>query len=197
MTLLRRRRRPGVSFCASYSGIVTEKPGFSLRQLIGAACALGGALWIAMLVGTSLQPQHSHRGPSGALLFPAMVLIIGGVVGVHFHQRRQAGRIGKAAAAFAAAGIIFTVLARLGVDLIGVSPRVFFVGLLCFVGGIVLFAVSIIRAGVLPRGSGWLLLVGTMLIPLFNFGDNRVWLGAPFGLAWIWIGWGLVTASET
>lgn len=60
-------------------------------------------------------------------------------------------------------------------------------GLLSFV----LFGFTTFVTGVLPRGAAALLVLGALLLALFNFGDARIWLGVPFGLAWLWLGYAL------
>lgn len=63
--------------------------------------------------------------------------------------------------------------------------------MLTFVVGLVLFVISIFLAKVMPREAAWLLVIGTLSLVLFNFGDERIWIGVLFGAAWIWLGYAL------
>lgn len=156
----------------------------------GLAAMLGGILWIATIAITATKPEHSRRGPEGfiALLLAGLLLIGLGVVGIYFRQRDSAGRLGTVAVVLTVMGLAITVLGRVAVDIGLVPALVFQIGLLLFVLGTVLFVVSIFTANVMPRGAASLLVI-------FNFGDERIWLGTLFGAAWIWLGYALWSGS--
>ncbi len=147
---------------------------------------LGGLLWIIPIVTTAMKPEYSRRGPEGfaVLLLLAALLLIGmGVLGVYLRQRGESGPLGTIAVVVAALGIAMMVPGRL------MEPVVFFqAGRLLFLVGLALFVVAVFVAGVMPLGAALLLVIGTLSLGLFNFGDGRIWLGALFGAAWIWIG---------
>lgn len=85
------------------------------------------------------------------------------------------------------AGVAATVGGRIAVDSGRAPATVFAAGVATLVLSFVLFGVTTFCAGVLPRGAASLLVLGTLLLSLFNFGDFRIWLGAAFG--WPGCGW--------
>ncbi len=152
----------------------------------GPAAVLGGLLWIIPILLTAMKPEHSRRGPEGfaVLLLLAALLLIGiGVLGIYLRQRGESGPLGTIAVAVAALGIAMMVPGRF------MEPVIFFqVGRLLFLAGLVLFVFAVFVANVMPLGAALLLIVGTLSLAVFNFGDERIWFGALFGAAWIWIG---------
>ncbi len=159
----------------------------------------GGLLWIATLVITASKPEHSRRGPGGfiVLLLAALILMAVGAVGVHLRQRHHSGLLGRSAIIMAGVGVALTVLGRVAVDIGLVPALVFQVGLLTFLLGLVLFVVSIFLAKVMPPWTAVLLVVGVLGLALFNFGDERIWLGMFFGAAWVFLGYALWSGSST
>ncbi len=159
----------------------------------GMAAMLGGLFWIATLAITATKPEDSRRGPEGfiVLLLVGLLLIGVGVVGIYFRQRHHAGWLGTWSAALALVGLAVTILGRVAVDANLVPALVFQFGLLLFVLGMVLFVVSMFMANVLPRAAAWLLVISMLAFAVFNFGDERIWMGTLFGAAWIWLGYAL------
>lgn len=168
-------------------------------RLSGLAAMLGGMMWIATIAITATTPEQSRRGPGGliALLLAGLVLIGLGVVGVYFHQRQSAGRLGTVAMGLTVLGLATTVLGRITVDVGLVPDLVFQIGLLLFVLGLILFVVTVFTANVMPRGAAALLVVGVLSLAIFNFGDERIWLGMLFGAAWIWLGYALWSGNTS
>ncbi|HEV2126574.1 MAG TPA: hypothetical protein VGW38_27765, partial [Chloroflexota bacterium] len=150
----------------------------------------------------ALQPE----GPPGtwrqgwfspnAAIATALALILLGVLGIHARQRARAGRLGMAAVAIGCLGVALLAAVRVAVDLdlvpawpaVGAAFAVFFVGLL-------LLGATIIRAGVLPRAAGGLLILGVLAFFIGNFEDASIWLFGLFGAAWLWLGYA-VWSSE-
>jgi hypothetical protein len=171
-------------------------PSVTWARLCGAAAMLGGAIWILMLVLTAARPKRSLRGPEALIpvLFAALLCFAAGAVGVQARQWRRAGPMGLATLVLAAVGVAATVGGRVAVDVWGAPASVFAAGVLVLVLSFVLFGITTLVAGVLPREAAALLILGTLLLLVFNFGDTRIWLGVPFGLAWLWLGYGLWSA---
>jgi hypothetical protein len=161
-------------------------------RLSGWLASVGGLSWVVMIVETSLRPALQMRGPLYLLLFTALVCIAAGALGIATRQRDRAGLLGTVTIGCAVAGIALVIMGRLAVDLLGAAPQLFLIGLLAFLVSLLLLIATTIWAGVMPRAASWLLLVAVLLLPLFNFDDARVWLGLPFGLAWVWLGQSLV-----
>lgn len=159
----------------------------------------GGLFWIATLAITASKPEHSRRGPGGftVLLLAALILMGVGAVGVHLRQRHRSGLLGTIAIIMAGAGVALTVLGRVAVDIVLVPDLVFLAGFLTLLLGLMLFVVSVFLAKVMPRWTVVLLVVGVLGLAVFNFGDQRIWVGVFFGAAWISLGYALWTGSST
>ena len=99
--------------------------------------------------------------------------------------------IGAGCGVLALAGVAATVGGRVAVDSGVATAIVFAAGVGVLVLSFVLFGFTTFVTGVLPRGAATLLVLGTLLLAVFNFGDARIWLGVPFGLAWLWLGYAL------
>ena len=169
-----------------------------LLRWSGLAAMLGGIVWLSAIVLYGFQPE----GPPGmwrqgwfspnTAIAAALALILLGVLATHARQRARAGRLGLAAVVLACLGLALLAAVRLAVDLelvpawptVGGAFAVFFVGLL-------LLGVSIIRAAVLPRAAGGLLILGILAFFIGNFEDASIWLFLLFGAAWVWLGYAL------
>lgn len=164
----------------------------------GVAAMLGGAVWLGAITLYGLQPEGPpgtwRRGwfsPNTAVAL-ALALMFLGVLGIHARQRARAGWLGWAAVAVAALGLALMAAGRLAVDVnllpawptMGIAMAVLFLGLL-------LLGASILRAGVLPRAAGGLLMVGVLAFFVGNFEDPSIWLFLLFGAAWVWLGYSL------
>jgi hypothetical protein len=156
------------------------------------------------------------------LSFGEAVLAIIGVSGIYLRQVRKFGVLGlvaygmfalffilQAAFNFAEALIAPLIAAdapQLAVDIVGLFGRypavsdlgplaaLPLVGSLLYVGGALLFGVAIIRARVLSRGAGILLIVAAAITPvagaLLPHALERM-AAIPMGLALIWLGFSL------
>ena len=161
----------------------------SLNRWSGPAAMLGGLLWIVPIAFTAMKPEHSRRGPEGfavLLLLAALVLVGVGVLGIYLRQRGRSRPLSTTGALVAGLGIAIMVPSRL------IEPVIFFqAGRLLFLAGLVLFVVAMFLSNVMPQGATLLLVIGTLALALFNFGDARIWIGMLFGAAWIWLGYAL------
>jgi hypothetical protein len=180
--------------------------------LSGPAAVLGGAFWIVGAVVTALKPEgcigdacdlpgRSMRtgGALDAALFLAAVLLIAlGAVTVVL-RARGAGRLGTAGRAGLAVGLAGVALLLAGgvvqALLLGgdfpYMPLFVLPGALALVTGLLLLGIAILRAGVLPRWAGVLLVVGALSMLGFNDQNAQALLAIPFGLAWVATGYAL------
>ncbi len=156
------------------------------------------------------------------LSFVEAALALIGLAGIYLRQVRQFGLLGLIAYAMFAlffllqaafnfsealiAPLIAADAPQLAVDLVGLFGRypavndlgilagVPLVGSILYVGGALLFGVAIIRARVLSRGAGILLIVAAVITPvagaLLPHALERM-AALPMGAAIIWLGWSL------
>ena len=158
------------------------------------AAMLGGLLWVAVLLETSLRPADPMRGPS-PLLFAALLLIALGLIGVYTTQRAPLVRLGRATGCLAAGSVVFLLAARVLVD-VRVAPALLFaVAVGAFLGALLAFFGATLRARVISPVTTGALLITTVSLAFFNFGDSRIWLGVLFGLAWLGVGWAMWARS--
>ena len=75
-------------------------------------------------------------------------------------------------------------------------PLVVVPGLLAVICGAVLLGIAVLRARVLPRWVGALLIAGALALLVFNEQNERVFLGIPFGAAWVAVGYALWTVRD-
>jgi hypothetical protein len=170
---------------------------------------LGGVLWIAGAVLTALKPEgcigdacalpgrsmRQSGALEAALSLAAVLLIAVGAVGVVLRARESgrlgtAGRIGLVLGLAGAALLLTGGLAQallFGGDF-AYMPLVVLPGVAALVVGFLLLGVAVLRAGVVPRWAGVLLVVGALALLGFNDQNAQVLLAIPFGLAWIAIG---------
>jgi hypothetical protein len=138
---------------------------------------LGGAARIALsLTFLALGPRAVTGYFVPAIYILAVLFLIGGLVGLHTLQKRNYGRIGQAG--------FYTIILSFGVQILATVVFLFGsealewlsfpVGLLGAIVGFALYGTATLRAGVLPRWYGVLLIV---LLPV------SVALG-PFGNIW-------------
>ncbi|MDJ0333967.1 hypothetical protein QMG83_01900 [Salinibacterium sp. G-O1] len=162
------------------------------------------------------------------LSFVEAVLALIGVTGLYLHQARKVGILGpigyvmfgfffilQAAFNFAEALIaplIAVSAPQLAVDFVGLFGRypavtdlgalaaLPNVGAILYVGGALLFGVAIIRARMLSRGAGILLIVAAAITPvagaLLPHALERM-AAVPMGAALIWLGFSLWKSSRT
>jgi hypothetical protein len=121
-----------------------------------------------------------------AVIATALSLTLVALVGLHVQQMGGSGALGWTGflAAFAGFGLMFAAVTVETLSAGAAGGSAGGVGLLFLTIGQLLLAIAIIRAGVLPRWSGWGLLVA--LAGLFVLLDNGGW--ALFGLGWAALG---------
>jgi hypothetical protein len=178
----------------------------------GPAALVGGVLWIIVTILTALHPEgciteacdlpgSSMREGTAldGLLAIASLFSLAYAVGAFVARARAAGGFGKlgqvgttamvAGVAVLAAGGIAQALS-FGGDV----PYVV-TGVLALDVGTLLLGVAILRAPVLPRWAGLLLVIGALALLPANYQNARVLLGVPFGLAWVAVGYALWAAQ--
>ena len=191
-----------------------------LTRASGWAAALAGAFFIIAEVLTPIRlvtnPDALSRVAltdrfvvQSMLTFLAAMLLLAGLVGLYAFQSREAGRLGAIGfpvAFFVTALMLGDFYANTFVTpalAIGVPNAldVHNAGVLAFwlpleFGFLALawfpFAVATLRAGVYPRGSAWLLVVGALvaLVPL-------PYVNVPFDAAVAWLGIALMKRSAS
>lgn len=179
----------------------------------GGAAVVGGTAWVAATIihaskpvgcvadGCLTRPLRPSGIIEGALTLVALVLFAVAATALIALTRRAGrfGRIGRTAAVLALGGIAVIVTAGLVQALLFAGdfpfmPHLVIPGVLALVAGLLLLGVTVLRAGVLPRWAAVSLVVGTLAMLGFNEQTTAAWLGIPFGLAWIAVGYALVSA---
>jgi hypothetical protein len=179
-----------------------------LSRWTGTISAVGGLVWVVGNVRHALKPRGCvadecltmpMRGSStldGVLQVGSMLLLLVALTGLTVLMRR-AQRFGAAARAGVSLGVAGLVLLLTA----GMVQAVFFggdfrlmpyfviPGLLAVVSGFVLVGVAVLRAGVLPRWCGVLLVLGALGMLLGNEQTSGVLLFIPFGVAWLAVGY--------
>jgi hypothetical protein len=187
----------------------------SSRMLVrwgGPAAMLGGSLWIVGAVATALKPEgcigaecdlpgRSMRAGTvldAAVFLVAMLLIALGGAAVVIRARRagQFGGLGRIGLVGSVVGLIVLLAASLvqaivfGGDLPSM-PLFVIAGGLVLVIGLLLLGIASLRAGVLSRWAGALLIIGALAMLGFNDQDARALMAIPFGIAWVGVGYAL------
>jgi hypothetical protein len=174
----------------------------------GAAAMLGGSMWAFGAVARSLRPRgcvadecltrpmRETAVAEGVVLLGAVLLFLAGLAGLVILSRHTGrfGRAGRTGVVLGVAGLVVLLLASLVQALLFAGDFVlmpYFVipALTAVVLGFVLVGVTVLRAGVLPRWSGVLLIVGALAMLIANEQTTLVLLLVPFGLAWIAVGY--------
>lgn len=165
---------------------------------------MGGALWVAVAVLAALKPEGCiadecrvrpmrTTGDIAPLAALALLFLAAGMAGLI--SRARGVRRGRAWAWGAMLALVGALTFVLGVASNAISEDLppFFVapGGAVLVAGLVLIAVQVARADVLPRWSAWLLLLGVLALVGVNDQNARVLLMVPFGVAWIAVGFAL------
>lgn len=176
----------------------------------GVAAMLGGGLWMVGTVLHALEP----RGCVGAecatrpmrdssalvavLAVGAVVLIMVGVAGL-VRLARDSGRLGRSGRLGVRVGVAWLV-ALLTVGMVQLvlfggdfrlMPYFVLPGMSAVVVGFLLVGIAIMRAGVLPRWAGVLLVLGSLALVGANEQTELVLLMLPFGLAWAAAGYAM------
>jgi hypothetical protein len=59
--------------------------------------------------------------------------------------------------------------------------------------GAALYCIASFRIEVLPRSAAVALAIGLLVMPLANAEDRKAFLAVPLGVAWMWLGYALLT----
>jgi len=168
---------------------------------------LGGALFVVSAVVIASMPRGCigdecasrpmrETGAAGALLTLALLLVVIGAAGLVI-RARDAGRLGalgKTGIVIGAVGAALPVFGSLiqGILFEGDYPYMpYFVipGVLALVVGFVLLGLAVLRARVLPRWAGVLLIVGTLAMLGFNDQNALALMAIPNGIGWAAVGY--------
>ena len=169
------------------------------------AIGAGGYLVLSPLVHPS-SPQSAAWVPMHLLFFAALIATLLTLVGILLYQLQQAGRLGLAGFFTAFVGTAMMLLEGrehlFSPDFGQGTPRgllELIIASLVFSIGYILLGVAIVRAGVLPRGTGILLAVGGPIIafsPPIGVLAVEIVGHALFGLGLLWVGYVLLSGRE-
>jgi len=120
-----------------------------------------------------------------ALYLVSFLMLAPAVLGIHRRQDSRAGRVGAVAATVAAIGVVATGLINAAEHCLHLPIGFAFVlaALVTFVA-LLVFAVSMLRARVLPRWMGGVILLGTLALQFASL-QGGIYV---FGLAWVAVG---------
>jgi hypothetical protein len=153
---------------------------WGLIRLAGVSAALGGLLLLATdVVGWFVRPvqQSAVLGPPGpnglwpAVFLLALILVLGGLVGLYARQAQRAGVLGLVGFAAAFSGTALSVgiawvpytAPSLALGALGIGTKAAWVGLILAFVGWAMFGVATVRAGVFPRAAALVLVLGAVL----------------------------------
>lgn len=169
------------------------------------AIGAGGYLVLLPLVHPS-SPQSAAWVPMHLLFFAALIATLLTLVGILLYQLQQAGRLGLAGFFTAFVGTAMMLLEGrehlFSPDFGQGTPRgllELIIASLVFSIGYILLGVAIVRAGVLPRGTGILLAVGGPIVafsPPIGVLAVEIVGHALFGLGLLWVGYVLLSGRE-
>jgi hypothetical protein len=167
----------------------------------GLGAMVGGPLLSAAAILMASRPPGVPGGPNRAadelllVTLLAVVLIAGGVAGLHIRQAGRAGAQGTRAFAIAAGGVVTALLGGvLGAIGLPIAWGVFVLGFYTACIGSTQLGIAALRTEVVPRPAALLLAVSSFVLMAFNTEDARALLAVPFGVAWAWLGYALLVA---
>jgi hypothetical protein len=166
-----------------------------MTRLLGSlALIVGGVAWVAfalVLAGERygdmatvrlLRPAESlsftyRGGVDGLYLAAAVVLTLVGFALLYGRVVWLAGSWGKASVVMLALGAFL---------LVPTLPLL--IGWIFYFLGMLAFAITSLRTGMLPRSAAWMLIGAVILVFSFNTEDDRALLAIAPGLAWAALG---------
>lgn len=176
----------------------------------GAAAVLGGVLWVFSTIihalrpvgcvaeGCAFRPMRQSSALEGVTTLAALLLfaVAGTALVMLVRREGRFGKLGRTGMLLAAVGGAVLVTAGLVQALLFdgdflLMPYFVIPGIAALIIGVLLLAWSVLRSGVLPRWAAASLLVGALAMVGFNEQTHAAWLGIPFGLAWIAVGYAL------
>ena len=196
----------------------------NLIRWSGLISLLAGVLHVlgALLhpVGEDLAAVNSPNWvPAHLLYWASVILLLFGLVGLYTRQMDKTGMFGLAGFVLAFIGTaivgVFLFNAATTMPLVAATAPDMFAQIMAppafalplfgvtFGLGFILFSVATIRAGILPRWSGWLLLIGILLSMAEGSPIDRTLLHTIvttghvlFGLSFVWMGYVLWSEKD-
>lgn len=181
-----------------------EEPLASLNLIRwGALAALfASAAWVAWVLVRIFGAPSFYEDAVFAVFSLALMGTLGGLVGLHALQQTRYGRLGQAGFYFAVVGTLFVLMIRLYVR-DDVLYAMLLLGVFGMIVGSVLLGVATLRARVLPRWCGLLLILSiplwvmvTVAITLVADGYEWINTGLTLGLIWLALGYALWRKRE-
>jgi O-antigen/teichoic acid export membrane protein len=176
-----------------------------LLRWTGLLCVPGGVLWALSPLGVYISDMRFHTPNVFWKLFPsAPLLLLAGLLGLHFLVSRRSGWLEKVGFFLALLGLVMILVGDVGEFWLGLDDRYIMaapayralrLGLLVFGVGSILFGVATGRDRTLPV-LGALPFAITSLCGLFSFSRDLGQFGTAlwilFGLGWAWLGFTLL-----
>jgi hypothetical protein len=160
--------------------------------LAGAAWVVSGLISLAIPgQGTEIPGTFSYYLLE-VIFSIASIGMLGGIVGLHARQAPSYGRLGTAGFFSASVGVAFLVISTVATILVGreVLSGLFVLGMLGALVGLILLGAATLRARVLPRWCGLLLIVSAFGFPVYfvlgDYGGSIV-----IGLVWLALSYAL------
>lgn len=193
----------------------SSRESVSIVRWTAPAAMLGGVLIVAYAVSLALKPrgciaeecvggQIREAGPlDSVLLMSALVLFAAASMGIVLlgridGKRERLGKIGAVVVVVALAALLLGGIlgSAFGADSSLMYFSIIFPAVVVLVRGFLLVGAGVMRAGFLPRWSGAVLLLATLLLFAANDQTERILFVIPFGLAWAVLG-GLMWAGKS
>jgi O-antigen/teichoic acid export membrane protein len=181
-----------------------------LLRWTGLLCVPGGVLWALSPVGVHLSELKFHTPNVFWKLFPsAPLLLLAGLIGLHFLVSGRSGWLEKAGFFVALVGLVLILAGDVGEFWLGLDDRYIMtapayhalrVGLIVLAVGSVLFGVGAGRDRTLPVWGALPFAIGAMC-GLVSFSRDLEQFGAAlwilFGLGWAWLGFAILVEGIT
>ena len=177
----------------------------SLVRWTGLICVPGGVLWALSPTGVQLSELMFHTPNVFWKLFAsAPLLLLIGLVGLHFRISGRSRRLESAGFLLALLGLVLILAGNVGQFWLGIDDayivtapayRAFRLGLVVLAVGSTLFGVAAARDGRLPLWGTLPFVVGALLGLVAFVGDlgsfgAMLWI--LFGVGWAWLGLALL-----
>lgn len=165
----------------------------------GLAGLAGGALWLVLIALIAARPEApvGRSDDLNVLIALSGLLILPGLVGLYLCQAGRARWLAAAGVVLGAAGAVLVgagLVQRPGES--DAARLLVGLGILALIAGFACAGVGLLQTAILPRPAGWLLIIGSLALLDFRFEDAGIWLGVPFGLAWLWLGYELWASAR-
>ncbi len=163
----------------------------------GTLAILGGLLWSwGVLVGASRPlgiPDGPYRDLEGItwVWWVALVGMALGAAGLYTRLRGRGGRLGWVGLALVIGSLVSFPVYSLASRVWDVAWWIAVMGIFALIFATVCLGIAAWQARVLTLSLAWALVLAGLLMLVFNTEDHRIWLGLPFGLAWVAVGYQL------